>query len=66
MNYYKIQSDILKLLIQQKNGPCFAPAVTDRELIMSDGKFLAVIPKEKCFLSITNPKKIVLCSSQIF
>ena len=60
MNYYKIQSDILKLLVQQKNGPCFAPASADQEPIMSDGKFLAVIPKEKCFISVTNPKQAVL------
>ena len=39
MNYYKIQSDILKLLIQQKNSPYFAPASADHEPIMSDGKF---------------------------
>ena len=59
MNYYKIQSDILKLLVQQKNGPCLAPASADHDPIMSDGKFLAVIPKEKCFLSVTNPKQAV-------
>lgn len=56
MNYYKIQSDLLKLLIQNKPGPCFSPAVTDQDVIFSDGKFLAVIPKDKCFLSISNPK----------
>lgn len=56
MNYYKIQSDLLKLLIQNKLGPCFSPAVTDQDVILSDGKFLAVIPKDKCFLSMSNPK----------
>lgn len=57
MNTYKIQSDILKLLVDNKREPVFCEDYDDDFVLIGDGKFFAVMLKEEMFLSFPQSKE---------